>query len=93
VLPYLNYSHSSALISCARLESAVIISDIDLFKDYFDDYDLIFPSGDSKSLASLLDKAALMPIEEVRIRARLLKCSVERHDEELIEKLARAYGD
>lgn len=91
LLPYLNYAHSSVLISCAKHNGAVIISDIDLFKDYFSDYDMTFPKGNAGELAALLDKAVRMSHDEVRIRAELLKSSVDAHDQRLVKELIQAY--
>lgn len=93
LLPYLNYSHSSVLISCARHNGAVIISDIELFDDYFSDYELRFPSGESDSLAALLSKAASMDNSDVVIQAEKLRKSVESNDEQLVSQLASAYCD
>jgi len=93
ILPYNDYSHSSVLISCAKYNGAVIVSDIELFKDYLRDYDLTFPKGNVKALAAVLDKAAEMPENEVKLRAAMLKESVEEYDRKLPEEIARAYKE
>jgi glycosyltransferase involved in cell wall biosynthesis len=93
ILPYNDYSHSSVLISCAKNNGAVIISDIDLFKDYLQNYDLTFPKGDIKALAVVLDKAAEMPENEVKLRATWLKESVEQYDRKLPEEIIHAYRE
>jgi glycosyltransferase involved in cell wall biosynthesis len=93
LLPYLDYSHSSVLISCAKHNGAVIISDIDLFKDYLRNYDLTFPKGDIKALAAVIEKAAEMPENEVKLRAKCLKEAVEQYDRKLPEEIIRAYKD
>jgi glycosyltransferase involved in cell wall biosynthesis len=93
ILPYNDYSHSSVLISCAKRNGAVIISDIDLFKEFLRNYDLTFPKGDAKTLAAVLEKAAQMPENEVKLRAELLKKSVEQDDRKLIQEVIRAYNE
>lgn len=92
ILPYLDYAHSSVLISCAKHNGTMIISDIDLFKDFLRNYDLTFPRGNSESLAALLDRTVEISSDEIRVRKELLKNSVKQHDRRLVEEIANAYG-
>lgn len=93
VLPYRVYSHSSVLISCAKTNGTVIISDIDLFKEFLPDYELTFTCGDSKELAVLLDMAAKMSNEQVEQKTELLKKAIEESDRKLVQEVSRAYKD
>ncbi len=93
VLPYLACSHSSVIISCAKNNGAVIISDIDLFKEFLPDYDLTFAGGNSKELAALLDMTANMSTDQVEQRAEVLKKAVEQSDHKLAQGVIQAYKD
>jgi glycosyltransferase involved in cell wall biosynthesis len=93
ILPYSACSHSSVLISCAKQNGAVIISDIEYFKDFLSDYDLTFPRNDEKALAAMLDMAAKMPYEQIKEKTEILKKAVERSDRKLIQEVIQAYKD
>ncbi len=92
VLPYLSYSHSSVLISCAKHGGAVILSDIELFSEFLPQYDLTFTAQNSAELASVLDRAAAMSEEDVKTRGEWLRQAVGRYDRDLVEGVARAYA-
>jgi glycosyltransferase involved in cell wall biosynthesis len=93
ILPYYACSHSSVIISCAQHNGAVIISDIELFKEYLPDYDLTFSNGDSKDLAVILDRAAGMSQEEVKKRSDILSKAVEESKKQLVKGVFEAYKD
>ncbi|MEQ9483401.1 glycosyltransferase [Coleofasciculus sp. F4-SAH-05] len=93
VLPYLDYCHSALLMACARHGGAVIVSDIDLFQEIIPDYPLIFTKGNSQDLAKLLEKTMTLTNEEVDKYRRLLQCSVESLDKELIEGVYKSYQE
>lgn len=91
VLPYYSYSHSSVLISCAKHGAAVILSDIDLFKEFLPHDDLTYSSRDANELAAVLDKASEMSDEDVQARGEVLRQAVARYDRDLVQGVADAY--
>jgi len=93
VMPYLDYAHSSILISCARHGGAVIVSDIDLFRDFLPDYDLTCSPGDVDSLVRVLDASLCLQEADVNEKRRLLLSRVEQFDKELEASLAVVYAD
>ena len=89
LLPYLDYGHSAVLVSAARHGSAVICSDIDLFRESMGDYDLMHRSGDADSLAEALDRAAAMRDDEVAARREYLRQLWIENDRNLVDGLRR----
>jgi glycosyltransferase involved in cell wall biosynthesis len=89
VLPYLDYAHSSVLISAAKQGAACIVSDIELFTEYLPDYEMTFPAGDAEALADLLTRAASLDSERVEAHRRTLSQAVARSEENLVQRLAK----
>lgn len=93
ILPYREYSHSAVLYACAWNRGAVIISDIDLFKDILPEYDLVFPRNDSGELAKILQRAASLKPSEIEEYRRRLSRAVEESNSLLQDGLGPALGD
>ncbi len=91
VLPYLNYIHSAVLYSCGYHGSAVINSDINLFTETMPGYPLVFPRGNEKELAKLLDKTANMNTDEVSKYRNLTKQAVQNQQDDLVDQLKLVY--
>lgn len=91
VLPYLDYAHSSVIISCGNHGGTVIISDIDLFKQFLPDYQLTFRRGDPSSLAGVLKRSANLSDTDIEMRRNELKQSVITQSENLVADLREAY--
>jgi glycosyltransferase involved in cell wall biosynthesis len=88
VLPYLDYAHSSVLISAANHGAACIVSDIELFTEYLPDYEMTFPAGDAEALADLLARAACLEPSKVEAHRRILRQAVGRSQQALVQRLA-----
>lgn len=83
ILPYLDYAHSSILMSCLRLGGNIILSDIDLFKEMLPSYPLTFKKGDIGQLLLILNKAATLSSNDlVKLRYFNQKL-LENYDKEL----------
>lgn len=91
VLPYLDYAHSSVVISCAHHQGAVIVSDVELFRHTLGDYDLTFTSGDKDSLAQTLRRSMDMDEQTVQLYRTKVRETVTRETEQLPEQLREAY--
>jgi glycosyltransferase involved in cell wall biosynthesis len=87
VLPYLDYAHSSVLVSAARHGAAAIVSDITLFDEYLPGYEMTFPAGDANALARLLTRAAGFDPGRVEAHRRILQQAVEAGDRVLVQSL------
>jgi glycosyltransferase involved in cell wall biosynthesis len=87
VLPYQDYAHSSVLISAARHGAAAIVSDIELFREYLGDYEMMFPAGDVQALARKLQEAAGAQGRIVEQHRSLLRRAVEDSDRHLVRRL------
>ena len=84
VLPYLDYAHSSVLISFLRLDGNVILSDIDLFKEMLPTYPLVFGKGDISQLLFTLNKASTLSNNDLlKIRYSTQEL-LNKYDQELI---------
>ena len=91
VLPYLDYAHSSILISCLRLDGNVILSDIDLFKEMLPSYSLTFRKGDISQLLCTLNKASALSSDDllkIRYSTREL---LNKYDQELIKGIQSSF--
>jgi glycosyltransferase involved in cell wall biosynthesis len=93
VLPYLDYTHSGILWSVAHHGGAVIVSDIELFKELLPEYDLVVPRGDATALAAALDRAATMSAEEVALRRLQLQRAAQEEARRLVCGVASAYRE
>ncbi|MBN4072375.1 hypothetical protein JYU03_00480, partial [bacterium AH-315-F03] len=91
VLPYLNYTHSSILVSCGHHNGAVILSNIELFKEMMPDYPLYFSTENETELISVLKKTAAMSYDEVDKYRILTREAIQREREELVVQLRDTY--
>lgn len=91
LLPYLDYAHSAIIVSSANHGGAVIVSDIELFKQYLPNYSLTFRRGDITSLVSVLKRTANLSNAEIDARRNELKQAVSAQNENLVEDLREAY--
>ena len=92
VLPYLDYAHSSIIISCGNHNGAVVISDIELFTELLPDYKLTFKNSEAEELVKVLNQTADMSTEEINSYRTILKRSIDEHNEDLVSELKEAYG-
>ncbi|MCK4761326.1 MAG: glycosyltransferase [Candidatus Aminicenantes bacterium] len=93
LLPYRDYSHSAVLFSCAWSQGAVIISDIEMFKELLPGYGLTFPGGESDLLAELIDKTQGFSDEEIEKYRQILFDSVKNLDIELEKGVKKLYEE
>ncbi|ARN56287.1 hypothetical protein [Sedimentisphaera salicampi] len=91
VLPYLEYSHSSVLISCAHLKAPVITSNIALFEQYLPGYPMSFQKGDSNALSKILKKSEILNENEIDILINKLNKSVKKENSLLIKEVGEVY--
>jgi hypothetical protein len=68
-----------------------MISDIDLFKDFLDNYDLVFPRSDDRRLAELLDRAVKLSEDDISNMTEQLGKSVAKYDDRLVKEVTQAY--
>lgn len=93
ILPYEDYAHSAVLFACAWHRGAVLISDIEMFREILPGYELTFPPGDSEKLAGLIDKAVNCKDKEIRYYTDMLTAAVTRLDKELEGELKKVYAE
>jgi len=91
VLPYLEYAHSAIIVSCGHHGGAVIVSDIELFKQYLPNYSCTFRRGDSHALARILESASDLTEEEIANCRQELKQAILSQSKHLVEDLREAY--
>jgi len=91
VLPYLDYAHSSVIISCGNHGGAVVISDIELFNQFLPSYPYKFKHGDAEDLVRVLNKTVALSDAVIESRREELKAAVTIQNEHLVADLREAY--
>ncbi len=92
ILPYLDYSHSSILFSCAYHNGAVIVSNIELFKEILGSYRMTFNKGDSRELGQLMKKAACCTNDELLQYQKELRNAIENYQKGLVKALREVFN-
>ncbi|MGH8016671.1 MAG: glycosyltransferase, partial [Candidatus Zixiibacteriota bacterium] len=92
VLPYLEYAHSSVIISCGNHGGAVIISDIQLFQQIMPNYRYTFKQGSVSGLVDALNKTSDLTQAQIDGCHQELKLAVQLQHDHLVEDLREAYG-
>lgn len=91
ILPYFDYTHSSVLMSCGNHDGAVILSDIELFKEIMPDYPFYFSTDRYDELIDILNKTVNMNEEQVNRYRIMTKNNIRQERNELIVKLRDTY--
>lgn len=91
VLPYQEYAHSAIIIACGNHGGAVVISDIDLFRQLLPDYSLTFKHGDFADLMKVLKLSTTLSQVDIDNLRQELKQAVVTQNETLVEDLREAY--
>ena len=92
VLPYLDYTHSAVLPSCADHKATVILSDIPMFREFLPNYSLFFEKGSVSSLANAIETAMDMDDSERMKCKEILYEFWVKQKALLVEGLLSAYG-
>jgi len=92
VLPYLDYAHSSIVISCLRLDCIIVLSDIDLFKEILPSYPLMFMKGDINQLIFIMNKALNMSGNDLLKIRNSNKDIIGNYDKLLAEGIQSAFN-
>ncbi len=91
VLPYLDYAHSAVIIACGNHGGAVVISDIDLFKQLLPNYALVFKRSDVADLVCALKRSVKLSKTDIDKLRQELKQAVLTQNETLVADLREAY--
>jgi len=92
LLPYLDYTHSSVLISVLQNGGLVVTSDSGLFRELLGNYPLMFPAGSVKDLKDMLTKVMRLSDAEGRAIREYSARICEAEKRELREGVAAAFG-
>jgi len=91
VLPYLDYAHSAVIIACGNHGGAVVISDIDLFKQLLPNYSLVFKHGDVADLVRALKRSVELSKTDINYHRQELNQAVLTQNKTLVADLREAY--